>query len=244
MNTRPSLRAAVLAFLCLSLTGFAEPSAEDLQLAYRMQRAVLQTQDLAEIQSVLKLGFNVDSSIGCGDFSAVNGAVGIGNVAMLELLLKAGAKPRSLDDAAFHVNEAKALAMTKALLDAGANANQKFYYMGDPVKNPVPMTTALHRAAYRGHVKVVALLLQQPGVEVDVINMGGSSALMTAVEKGHEPVIRALLAKGANPWLTNRHGRSAIDVAQEEIRKREATLRMLADAPSAVKEPLAGTAQR
>lgn len=227
-----------LSFFLSAVCGFAGPTPEEL--AYRMQRAVLGTQDLAEIQQILKLGFDVNAPIGCGTFSSVNGAVHVGNVAMLQLLLKAGARPRSLDDAAFHANPETAYAMTKALLEAGADANRKIYYMNDPVKHPVPMSTPLHRAAWRGNLKVVELLLQEPGVEVDVMNMDGSTALMSAVAKENDDVVRVLLDHGANPKLQNNKGRSAIDVAQDAIRKREATLRMLSDAPAPARKEGAG----
>lgn len=76
--------------------------------------------------------------------------------------------------------------------------------------------TPLHSAAEKGHLKIVKLLVDQYGANVNFqipVNSScchGWTALMIAAAEGHREVVQYLLSKGANPNLRNRHGRTAL----------------------------------
>lgn len=216
MKTLPLL---FLGAFCLSAT--ASDASEELWV--RMQRAVLRDQSLDEVKAILDQGFDVNSPIGCGTFSAVDGALGHGDLRMLEFLLKAGARPKDLSGAAGYRNRAIAYSMSKALLEAGAGADKK------------GLATALCSASSTGNFEVVQLLLRQPGLEIDAPDVDAHTALMWAVQRGFEDIILALLESGADPRFKNARGESAADLAGAEIRKREEILKVIT-VPGAAEE--------
>lgn len=82
------------------------------------------------------------------------------------------------------VRKGDAAAVT-ALLDKGADVNAKFRYG----------TTALFKAAERGHLEVVKILLAR-GVDVTVKDsFYGATAMTWALDNGHVDVVRELLEK-------------------------------------------------
>ena len=80
-------------------------------------------------------------------------------------------------------SEGKIEELRKALA-RGTNPNKKLDTDG---------STALHAAAVRGHLEVVALLLQQPQVDVNVATNNGSTALHLSAFRGHLEVVALLL---------------------------------------------------
>ncbi|KAF7171814.1 hypothetical protein CNMCM5623_004145 [Aspergillus felis] len=59
-------------------------------------------------------------------------------------------------------------------------------------------TTALHLAAYGGHIEVVKFLIHA-GAEVNAFDFPGLTALHWAAYKGHKDIVALLLENGANP---------------------------------------------
>jgi len=119
----------------------------------------------------------------------------------------------------------------RLLLDGGADLR-----LGDHL--PLGM------AAGEGHEAVCRLLLQR-GAEVNAEVGPGFSALMTAVEMGKAPIVRLLLAAGANPNATRdfladfparaelgrtgaEHGRTGLVPGGREQRGRELSCLMVA----------------
>ncbi|KKP05347.1 ankyrin repeat protein [Trichoderma harzianum] len=80
--------------------------------------------------------------------------------------------------------------------------------------------TTLIMAAAEKSDKMVSLLLQN-GADVDAANNDGRSALMEAALWGHLRSVRALLESNACKWAKDRHGRSAMDLAQPSRRNEE-----------------------
>jgi ankyrin repeat protein len=74
--------------------------------------------------------------------------------------------------------------------------------------------TALHKAAYFGHVHVIEFLLDQEGILVNVQDADGDAALHDAARFGHVDVVEALMRKGADKTLINKEGKAALDLAQ------------------------------
>jgi hypothetical protein len=52
------------------------------------------------------------------------------------------------------------------------------------------------------------------GAAVDSRNRAGNSALMAAAASGNEATVRTLLLTGADPYLRNRQGMQAADLAE------------------------------
>jgi hypothetical protein len=171
----------------------------------QMQVAVLETQDVKKAEAILHSGFDVNSPIGCGTYSATDGAVQKGNVEMLGMLLRAGAKPRERDliNSAFYQEPEVAFVMTRLLLQAGADVNSRGTYR----------ETALANACYRGNSKVVGLLLEQPDIDLNAADGSGDTPLMEAVRAGHAAIARLLIEKGANARLVNDRGETAATIA-------------------------------
>jgi ankyrin repeat protein len=182
-----------LLLILLLLAGVRPVStgAEDgsLKLGREMQRAILQTQDIAEVEALLKRGVDINSPIACGTFGPLDGAVSKGNLEMLKVLLAHGARPhgRELAEAA-NTDHQTALDMVKALLQAGVDLNAKNDY-----------GTALFCAVWRDNRELVAFLVSQPGIKIDEFGIGDSTALMEAVRKGSLEMVQILLNAGANP---------------------------------------------
>lgn len=170
------------------------------ELGMQMQEAVLKAQDIARVEDLLKQGVDINAPIGCGTFSALDGAVSTGNVEMLKFLLAHGARPqgRELADAAFASNKQSALEMAKILLSAGVDPNATNHY-----------SAPLIWAAYRGNRDLTVLLLSQPTIKVDVTDVDGSTALMRAAAHGSSDIVDLLLNAHANPDIQNKRGETA-----------------------------------
>jgi ankyrin repeat protein len=79
-------------------------------------------------------------------------------------------------------------ATVKSLLAAGVNPNQQ---------NPVGGEPALVLAAREGSMRVLQLLLDHPGIQLDAPALNGNTALMMAAFKRNRPAAEALVARGA-----------------------------------------------
>jgi ankyrin repeat protein len=129
-------------------------------------------------------------------------------------LLAAGADSAALEDGRYDAVTIAAVAddeaTLRALLAGGASAKlTTSRYDG----------TALIAAAHLGHDGVVRQLIKA-GAPLDHVNNLHWTALIEAVVLGdggarHQATVRALLAAGADRTLTDRHGRTALELARE-----------------------------
>ncbi|MBX3635236.1 MAG: ankyrin repeat domain-containing protein [Rubrivivax sp.] len=134
--------------------------------------------------------------------------------AALRALLEAGAEHAALERDRYDAVTIAAVADDEEtlalLLAAGASAKRvTSRYDG----------TALIAAAHLGHDGVVRQLIRA-GAPLDHVNNLHWTALIEAVVLGdggprHQAVVRDLLAAGANRALTDRAGRTALDLARE-----------------------------
>ena len=191
--------------------------------AYQMQAAVLRDQDLQKIATLLQQGVDINAPIGCGTYAPLDGAVSTGNLDLLKFLLAHGAKPRGreLANAAFMGGDPETpVNFAKALLAAGVNPNATNDY-----------STPLTSAAYRENTDLVALLLAQPGIQVNATDVDGYTALMWAAEHASTSIVEMLLKAGANPNLENRRGQTAAALAEAGITARQAIISKLQAKP-------------
>jgi len=231
-----SLSILVLLLIARAIcTAQSPPDSKKLARALQMQEAILRKPDVAEVQRILKVGFDVNAPIGCGTYCAVDGAVQVESMEILTLLLDAGAEPKG--SALLSATRCRDLdissKMVEALLKKGADPNYKEYYLGDQKRFSMP----LHAACYQGNYSVAQLLLRQPGIELNTIDIDGRTPLMWAVERGHEGIIDLLLEKGADPKIKNAEAKTATETAREQIRKREKILEMISTAKTSTENP-------
>jgi len=222
-HSRTRMKTHAIAFLLIT-TGvlWAEPSEQQLRLAYQMQEAVLKTQDIQKVQHLLDAGIDINSPIGCGTFSPLDGAVHVQNPELLKFLLTHGAKPRGreLADAAFASGPQQGLQMVQALLDAGI-----------PPDTRSDTSNALIRATYRGNSDLIRLLLSKPGTKLDETDIDGFTALMWAVKHGSQEIVDLLLQAGASASFANERGETAATIAQQEIEKQRTIISKLQSKP-------------
>jgi hypothetical protein len=91
------------------------------------------------------------------------------------------------------------------LLDRGAQVNREGW-------------APLHYAASGPEPKVLALLLDR-GAAIDAQAANGATALMMAASYGSEDSVVLLLARGANPKLTDKRNQTAADFARQSGRE-------------------------
>ncbi len=200
-------------------------------MAYAMQQAVVRDQDLAKIESLLDAGFPADGGIGCGGYTALDGAVDQKNPKMAQMLLRHGAKPtaRNLVDAAFVNDETAAIDLVKQFLAAGVDVNASEHNGG-----PQTQWRALDNAVWRQHADLTKLLLSQKCIEVNYVNGDGYTPLMIAVKKGNQEIVQALLLAGADPRLPTPRHETALTVGNDQMKNARQILQLLDSRTAAV----------
>lgn len=107
--------------------------------------------------------------------------------------------------------------LTRFLLDHGANPNLAAFQ--SPIFPERPPMTNLHFSVYFAHAYGGACdrvkLLLDSGAFVDQRNGSGNTALHIAILGGHRDLAHILLEGKADIYLTNRHNKSPIQLAQE-----------------------------
>jgi len=73
--------------------------------------------------------------------------------------------------------------------------------------------SALHKAAFWGHIGTVQYLVRDLKLNIDVQDYNGDTALHDAARFGHVDICRFLIQAGANQGLINRDGKTAKEVA-------------------------------
>ena len=74
--------------------------------------------------------------------------------------------------------------------------------------------TALIRATWKGHIKVVELLIKA-GANLDLQNKRGDTALIRAVWMSHDKVVDLLIKAGAKTRIRNKEGKSVLDLVDK-----------------------------
>ena len=223
--------ATLLAFEAFAQAG--DPLPEIWDVVYGASANAAKIKRLDQLKELIKQGADVNAPIGFnrmlkeGESPSSSSriatawpldvAVQQAHVDMVKLLLANGATfhEGELAMAAFSGNQEESLAMVTALLAAGADVNSP---------RPDYRDTALMWASYKGNKSAVALLLAQPGIKLDAINIDGDTALMLAAENGQAEIVEMLLKAGANVRITDKRGETAISLAQKALAKQQAVV--------------------
>jgi len=75
--------------------------------------------------------------------------------------------------------------------------------------------SALHKAAFWGHVGVVRYLVNVLRLNINLQDSSGDTALHDAARFGHEEIVSFLLEHGANASLSNNEGKTAAQVSRQ-----------------------------
>src|SRR5207249_3098309 len=155
-------------------------------------------------------------------------AIKTGEVAVVDMLIKAGANVNTIEK--FHnqtplmwaaAAPRNAGAMVKLLLAKGADVKPRALYSDWPSQitsepraqyRPVGGLTALLYAARDGCYDCVDALIGA-GADVNIPTPEGVTALMLALDNDHNDVAKLLLDRGANPRLWDWWGRTALYIA-------------------------------
>jgi uncharacterized protein len=211
----------------------------------------IRAQDLGRVSQLLKSGANINEIE--LDGSPLHLAVVLGFIPAVQLLLQAGADPELPGEpvnahalhAAAHANQpvcAELLIKFKANMEA-RDAEDRTPLMvaalfGTPEVARVLVqhganiaateaqfrATALHFAAFKGDAKTVEVLLASSGVNVDAKNRSGGSPLFVAARRGHLPVVKLLIAKGADFHLRDKDGKTVLSYSRGAVADYLATL--------------------
>lgn len=75
--------------------------------------------------------------------------------------------------------------------------------------------TALHKAAYWGHVEIIDYLCNERKVDLDVQDSNGDTALHDAARFGHTGCVKMLISSGAKSDVKNNEGMVAKQIAEK-----------------------------
>lgn len=178
------------------------------------------------IPLLIQLGANVNGRDRDG-FTALIHAAERNHVPSIRALVAAGADLEASVDGGFGplslaIESGKLLA-AKALIELGANVNA--IASVDRV-TPI-MVTASQLAVGEAAKEIerrqglrstdIATALVERGANVNAANAHGVTALMIASARGNIPMLGLLLEAGANPGLKSGAGKTAIDIARENL---------------------------
>lgn len=97
--------------------------------------------------------------------------------------------------------------IVKTLLDRNAKVNDQ---------DTDSLWTALHFAVYNDNLIAIELLLNHPGINIDLMDCSNQSALHIASVQGHVDAARLLLEKGIDFRLLDNEGNNALSLAETD----------------------------
>ncbi|KAF3293548.1 hypothetical protein TWF132_004516 [Orbilia oligospora] len=83
-------------------------------------------------------------------------------------------------------------------------------------RESIDRVTGLHVAAYCGLTLIMKVMLAGNGVDLELADNIGRTAVLFAAKEGYEDIVRVLIESGANPEAKNHYGEAAILLAVRE----------------------------
>ena len=158
------------------------------------------------VDMLVRKGCNVDA-VDKDDKTALHKAVERGHLEFVDLLVKKGCNVDAVD------KDGKT-ALHKALQNNYHLETIKLL-VGRTQKMPsVVGESALHKAAKRGHLELVDLLVKK-GCNVDAADKDGKTALHKAAERGHLELVDLLVEKGCNVDAADKDGKTVLHLSVE-----------------------------
>ena len=168
---------------------------------------------LSMIHALLQMGANPNAAIALGGgqtplfYSALRG-----NLDACRMLIEAGAdidKPKSDGSTPLNIAAEKDhLEVCMLLVEEGANCKLSTKDKWNPFSN----------AVHNGSLAITKLLLDSAGADVNCVLGNGYTPLTVSAVQGDLEVFKLLLARGANPLVTTRDGKSIQDMATRNER--------------------------
>ena len=203
----------------------ADINARDRQGYAPLQAAARSRKDKL-IPTLVELGADVDGRDRDG-FTALSNAAQRNHVPTIRALVERGADLEAAAEGGFAplslaIDGGHFLA-AKALIELGANVNAR---SGDDKVTPLMVTAswmAVGEQAKQIELRQglrstdIATALIDRGADVNAVNAHGISALMVAAARGNMPMLGLLLEEGANADLTSDAGKTAIEIARDNL---------------------------
>lgn len=191
-----------LALSCAAFVGLRGEVSGQHQCTAAELHAAAEDNDTPKLAKLTALGIAADviDETNAEGFTPLGGAARVGNMAAVDVLLKAGADVDALDRHKWTALGAAAHAGHDTVVD-------HLLYKGAAVDRPNGETgwTALMAAAQEGREHVVTMLLQY-GADVNARDTGGYTALMIATEAEQFDAVKRLLQNGADPEVRANDG--------------------------------------
>lgn len=176
----------------------------------------LRTRDAIDVLELLLIRGADPDQRGLNDYTPLHWSAAGGDLGSIECLLAAGANPllkTRIDD----LETPREVALVAGRTKAAARLADAERTLGDINARDGHGQTALMRAAQRGDIHVVRLLIHR-GVDLNHCAKYHLTALMLAVVNGHGDVVRALVRAGADQTIRGTgapgfHGKTARDLA-------------------------------
>ena len=204
----------ILAAVCWASQAYGQVPPSVTELAnYNGLHAAAHEGDMAKINSLISSGSDLRQTDGHGR-TALHVAAFASHDKVVTALADAGADPNRLENDKYDIITIAAVAndadMVRTAVKAGGNAkNITSIYVG----------TALIAAAHLGNWESVQVLIEA-GAPLDHVNNLGWTALIEAVVLGdggprHVKTARLLVDAGADRSITDRNGKTPLELAQE-----------------------------
>ena len=204
----------IFAVLCWASQahGQVPPSATELA-NYNGLHAAAHKGDMTEINLLVRSGADLKRTDGRGR-TALHVATFASHDKVVTALVQAGADPNRLENDKYDIITIAAVAndaeMVRTAVKAGGNAKNI---------TSIHDGTALIAAAHLGNWESVQVLIEA-GAPLDHVNNLGWTALIEAVVLGdggprHVKTARLLIAAGADRSITDRNGKTPLELAQE-----------------------------